>query len=255
MNPQDQNGGQYTGSGQSSTPLPTNPQQPAQQPYYGQSVNPSQPAQAYPPQQATHNPAQQPYEFILNPQQAPKSNGLVGILRGGSILKLVGLIGGAAIVLIIVIVALSSLLGGGKDYSTLVVVAEDQAELIRIATLGTSSATGQSTQNVAYNAKLSLTSNQQQLLAYLSSNGKKVSVKQLALKQNAGSTTTLKNAIATSTFDSAFNDVMKTDLTTYMKDLSTAYKTNPGPKGKVLLSKTYNQAELLQAQLTQANGD
>lgn len=251
MNPQDPRQNPNSGV------LPTNqlPQQPyappGATPNAGPTITPS-PEHSYGPvaNNSEHPHAQ--YEFIMNPGKAPKSSGVLG-LASGSMAKRIGILTGGAVVLIVIIIGLASLLGGGKTSTTeLVSVVQDQTELIRIAGLGTSDATGQATLNVAYSAQLSLTTSQQQLLNYLVVNHKKVGAKELSLKQNAKTTTDLANALATSTFDSTFNDVMKAQLTSYMQDLKTAYAVSPGPKGRQLLSAEYDGAQLLLQQNAQA---
>jgi len=247
MNPQDPNGGLPPNSQQPSYgPNPAVPPQSSPQPY---PQAPTQPYQA-------NGPAlpQDQYAFIMQSGQKPKAN-LLGGLTSGSLVKRIGLIGAAVVILFILIIVAASVLGGGKSNTTpLVSVAQDQTELIRIAKMGTTSATTQSVRDAAFNAKLSLTSTQQQLLDYLK-NGQhqKISTKELGLKQNAQTTTTLTNALATSTFDSAFTTSMKSLLTTYSQDLRTAYKANPGPKGRALLNKEFTGAQLLLQQTTQAS--
>jgi len=258
MNPQDPLQNQNGSVPPASQPLqqpyyapPNIPQQPAAS---GPTVTPS-PAHAYGPPVAGSEPPHAQYDFIMNPGQAPKTSILSGIgLSGGSTVKRAGVAAIGAMLLIIVIVLVASVLGGSKFNSThFISVGQDQTELVRVATLATSDATSQPAQAVAYNVKLGITTSKQQLVAYLATKHVKISTNQLSLKQNTKTTTDLTNAVATSTFDSAFNDVMKSLLTTYIQDLKTAYNANPGPKGRVLLSQQYNGAELLLQQNAQAS--
>ncbi len=104
-------------------------------------------------------------------------------------------------------------------------------------------------QNFAITAKLSLTSTQTQLLAYMKSNGKKVSTKALSSKVSTTTDKQLSDAVANSTYDATFKQVMQTQLTNYQKDLSAAYKQTKGPKGRQLLNQEYYGAQLLLTQL------
>lgn len=185
----------------------------------------------------------------MNPQQ-PRRPGLT--LPGSSRVTQLAIVGGAAVVLIIIIaVLLSSVFGSHKDFTPVISVAEDQTELARVAKIGTSDASDSIAQNVAYTVSLSMQSAQQQTVAYLANNHKKVGTKQLAFKQDNQTTTSLKDALATSTFDTSFMDDIQQLLSTYAKDLGAAYKSNPGPKGRQMLVNQYNAAQLLITQAKQ----
>ncbi|HEX7368195.1 MAG TPA: hypothetical protein VF261_00880 [Candidatus Saccharimonadales bacterium] len=204
------------------------------------------PSAQAPAQSAPHD-AQ--FEFIMNPQKSAKK-GL--LLPGGSFAKQLALIGGGTVVLIIIIIVLaSSVFGSHANLTPFIGVAQDQTELARVAALGVASASDSVAQNVAYTVDLTMTSAQQQTVAYLANNHKKIGVKQLALKQSTQTTQDLSSAQANSTFDSAFMDHIQQLLQTYASDLNAAYKTGPGPKGRQMLIQQYKGAELLITQAQQ----
>ncbi len=164
----------------------------------------------------------------------------------------IGIIAGAAIIGIILLSFVMSLLGGGGNKPNLITVAQDQNEIIRVAGVantGAASQSAQTTQNFAQSAALSLSSEQQQLLNFMAAHGDKLSPKLLAATKNVTTDTTLNNAIASSSFDSAFTNVMLTQLHGYQTALKTAYNGARSATEKQLLSDDYDSAALLLQQL------
>jgi hypothetical protein len=189
-------------------------------------------------------PSNNPYEFIMNPQKPKKPPVLIG---GNSTMQRILVVVGGLIVLVILAVVVSSLLTAGSKEKTagLLTVAQDQTELIRIATDGTQHATTLPGQSLAQNVRASITSDNAALLDYMAKNGQKVTPIQLAAKQSKTTDATLASALENSTYDSAFKDIIQTELQSYSTALQKAYKANPGPKGQTLLSKQYDAAKLL----------
>lgn len=161
--------------------------------------------------------------------------------------KRVAIAVGALSVLIIIAVLAISVIGGGGggNKAPMVTVAQEQTELIRVATQGAQHGVDQKTQNVAYNVQLSVESANSQLLAYLKQNGQKIAPKTLALKHSTQTDTALATALTNSTFDTTFNDILQRDLTAYAQSIKTAFNANPGTKGKALLNTQYAAANLL----------
>lgn len=188
------------------------------------------------------------YDFIMSPAPPPKKS-LVPLPTSGSMLQRIAIVAGGFVILLIIIIVFASLLKSGGNNAPLVSIAQQQNELIRVATLGTQQATDQSAKNFAQSTELSLITEQQQLLSYLKTNGTKVSPKQLALTKNTQTDTQLSAAQAASTFDSTFEDVMHTQLTAYTQALKTTFAKTTGPKGRQLLSNDYSATNLLLQQL------
>lgn len=154
--------------------------------------------------------------------------------------------------MLIIIIIFASLLGGSSSNTApLVTVAQEQTELVRVASLGAQKASDQSTQNLAYSISLSLTSANAQLLNYMAINHHKLSPKVLTLKHSSQTDRSLEAALSDSTFDSTLTDIIQSDLNSYMQSLKAAYEANPGPKGRQLLSNQYNGAQLLLKQSQQ----
>jgi hypothetical protein len=208
---------------------------------------PSQPDNQYPQPAPQHDPAR--YEFIMSPGQP----GRRGLLPGGAPnVRMLALVGGAVVAIIILFVVIASLLGGGKsDSSSLVLIAERQAELARVAQLGSQNAVSQDTQNFAANAGASLTTSEQNMLAYLKQNGVKLSNKQLLLKMNSKTDAALTAAKESGTYDSTFVSEMQSELTSYQAALNTAEKSAAGKTEKQVLNDAINGAVLLLKQSAQ----
>lgn len=198
------------------------------------------------------------YDFIMNPQQAPKQPKLKLPGAGPTgLLARVALVGGGLIVLVILFSVIKGLIIKGPDFSGYVTVAEDQQELIHLVSNSASNSSQQNldtnNQNLAATAQLSLASNQAQVLKYLSENHHKVSSKTLGLRLNTALDTQLTNAQTAGTYDQTFQSIMQSQLNGYMNDLKHTFQTSTGKKGRAMLSSQYNQAVLLLNQASVPN--
>jgi hypothetical protein len=203
-----------------------------QQPYYGPPASPQ--------------PQQPNYDFIVNPGKPPKHLPTAG----GSKLSRILIVGGGLILLIIVFSIGKGLLSGGGNQAALALVVADQQEIIHLSTAATQQPNISSTnQNFAITGKLVVTSEQTQLLKYMAQQKQKVSDKQLRLKVSAAVDKQLLGAVASSTYDQTFQEVMKSLLTDYATALQVAYKQSSGANARKLLKAEYNSAQLLQRQL------
>jgi Na+-transporting methylmalonyl-CoA/oxaloacetate decarboxylase gamma subunit len=201
-----------------------------------------------PPTLGQAPPPQANYDFFLNPPKPPKQP-LTKRFSAGSFQKKMLTVAACGIVLIILIVVISSLLGSGSNMTAFITTAQDQTELVRVATEANSQATVQNTKNLSQSIELSLTSAQQQTLNYLKTNGRVLSTGQLGATKNAQTDKELTAATAASNFNAVFAQVMQTGLKGYINDLKIA-NSSASPKGKTLLKSEFNSAELL---LTQTN--
>jgi hypothetical protein len=235
-----------------STVYPVAPPQPQPLPPPGQPAAPD-PAQApmYPGGQPQPVVSQsQPYDFITNPEQ-PSSRRALPSLPGISPTAMrAALIAGGLVALLILFIVIKGLLSGGGNLPSFVSVAQDQQELIHLATNASQQhGTTTGNQNFAATASLSLTSSQAAIVQYLAANGQKVNAKVLGLKISAATDSQLTAAAAATTYDQTFQQIMKTDLTAYLSRLQQTYKQTTGGKGRALLSDDYKQAQLLLTQL------
>jgi len=172
----------------------------------------------------------------------------------------IALVAVVIVLIIVIILVVGSLFSSsGSNVTNMTSVAQDQTELIRVATEATqnqSTDINQSTTRYfADNCLLAISSEQQRLLSFLSAHGAKLTTAKLALKQNSHTDTELQAAAASSTYDSAFLTAMQGDMGTYMSDIKVAYNASQNPQEKSLLATDYKDANLLTQQLTNAIGN
>lgn len=188
-------------------------------------------------------PGSNPYDFITTGKKPPKSG-----LSGASdplVMKLVFVIGGAIILVIIVVLLVSFIFSGRTNLNDLVVLAETQQEIVRVANQDTGQDTDINVSGAAINTKLTVITQQQNMITFLNTHRVKVSQKQLDLKKSTQTDKTLLEAKATSTFNTTFTQIMRGQLQDYAVALRKAYAGAASTKEKTLLATQYNQVQLL----------
>jgi len=199
-----------------------------------------QPNQPLPPSAAPPS----NFDFILN--NTPKKSRIPSLGGGGLkqriLIVLFGVLG-----LIILLVIVSSLLsGGGKgNTQTLIDIAGQQTELIRIADLGYPNTSSNLSKNLATTTSTSTKSALQSVTAILKKKGKKVTTKQLSIKKNTKTDTAFTTAEQSNQFDQTFNQTMLASLATYRTSLKQAYNGSSGKTEKQTLADIYNGVDLL----------
>jgi hypothetical protein len=189
-----------------------------------------------------------PYDFIINPQkpvQHPLGIKIPGVGGGAFGSKLVVIIGGAVILMIIFGIAAAVLGGGGNNVTQLVGIAETQAGIVNVATFGYSEVSQTSTLNLAVDTQLTVQSQQIQMVKYITSEGTKVSAKELLSKVLKSTQLQLTAAQQNSTVDPVFAQIMQNDLQSYSSELKTAYNTSKSSSAKSILATDYNQVQML----------
>jgi len=239
MNPQDPQQ-QY---GQPSY-TPQSPSQAPQPPQYGAALPPQVTTSAPVSPATSANPAN-PYEFILNPDAKQHHK----VPMGDTVLKRVMVIVGVLVALTIVGTVVAKLLVP-KDTSPgqVTIVAEEQQELVRVATYVAVHASGTELVNFAINTQMSVSTNKQAAVDYLTTRGTKLDDKVLASKQDAATDKLFTAALSSNTFDSTATQTLNTQLTTYQADLKKAYTATTGKKARALLQDSYDAAVTLAAQ-------
>jgi hypothetical protein len=183
------------------------------------------------------------YDFITKPPTKHDS---------GSSNRLV-LVAGGGLVVVIVLFLFIKLFTGGTDNSTrLLTAAQQQTEIARVATLGTTTGE-QTTKNVAFNTSYSITSDSQKLVAVLAENGVKLKQKQLVAKTNPKTDESLKAAKAAANFDETFLKTLDEELADYQATLQDAYDNSNNQAVKAVLSTNFNNAKLLRTQIAESN--
>ncbi len=169
-------------------------------------------------------------------------------------MKLLALVGGGALVIVILGVVLTSLLAKGGTAPLLTTIVQEQQELVRIAAQAEKQSTSESVRGLAYNVDLSVSTSKSQLTDYLAKRGTKLNEKQLALKHDTATDQLLTNAKATSTYDSALQKVLASQLQTYLADIKKAYTQSSSKTLKTLLNSSFDSGKTLLAQ-AQASAD
>lgn len=164
---------------------------------------------------------------------------------------LIGL-GGITVVLIVASMVAMQFFAKGTPSTSLIGLVQRQQELIRIAGLGERTSQNEAIRGLAYNVELSIGTNQQQLMGFISKQGQEITKKELALKQDADTDKLLENARATSTYDSALQKVLSMQLQEYLSDLKTTYSKASSSQLKEILNASYTSGKLLLTQAEQS---
>jgi hypothetical protein len=198
--------------------------------------------QPHSPQSQTPN----PYEFITNPPK-PGRRGLLGGASGAQ--RLLIIVGVVAVSLIIVLAVMRSLTNKETVTESFFSIAQQQNELVRVADIGDQKASNDKTKGLALNAKLSLKTDQADLLNYFKQNGVKVDNKRLGLTKNSVTDKRLESADTTGTFDATFREVMKEQLTTYQNSLKDTFSSTNNGENRLVLDRYYKHSQLLLTQV------
>lgn len=200
-----------------------------------------------PYQQYQAPPQGNPYDFIMNPQKPPKKKFSLG---GGNFAVTIGVIvGGAFLFMIILAIILNSLSGGSSSKASLIGLAQTENELARVSQQAATSATQQTTKNLAVTIQLTMLTQQKRALTLLANNGTNVGEKDLALKQNAQTDQQLASAKTTSTFDLTYSQLIQDQLEAYANELKTLHNKTASKAESDLTSSFYEQTQLLISQI------
>jgi hypothetical protein len=212
---------------------------PQQNPADGFGVVPPLPTPAATVPHAGHN----PYEFMITPKDKPKASLFKGAKSSASRLLLIVL--GAGLVVVILAIVISALLPKNSSVQSLTAIAQEQQEIMRVASQGERQATSETTKGIAYTVDLSIGTSQTKLLNYLSTRNTKLSTKQLDLKKDANTDTMLEAAQASSSYDSALKKQLAEQLKTYLTDVQQTYKSASNAQLKQILDSSYSAGKVL----------
>ncbi|HET9722137.1 MAG TPA: hypothetical protein VFP32_03910 [Candidatus Saccharimonadales bacterium] len=154
----------------------------------------------------------------------------------------------AVVVVLLALVVISSILSSHKSSASqpYVNALARQQEILRVTQLTQQQLQLQdpSTQALAATTYTTLSSQRQQILKYLSGQHMKVSTQSLVTDQDKTTDSQLQTAAQNNNLDAAFATYLKQGLTTYQKDLQTAYQS-AGPNGKKILSNAFDSSQIL----------
>ena len=200
-------------------------------------------------------PDNNPYDFFMGGGPPQKQSFASG--AGSSIKKRIMIVAiGGAIFILIIIIAFSLLFGGkGSGVETLLSIAKQQTELIRIAEAGSTKARGTVAQNLAITTKLSVSTSQQELLAYMKKQGLTADPKELLPVKNAKTDEALTAAEQNNRYDETFTQIIKEELTKYQAAIKKAHTETTSQTGKQILTGAFDHAGILLNEPTaQASG-
>lgn len=188
------------------------------------------------------------YDFIINPAK-PASKLSFRVMKSKP-LRL-AMVAAVAVVFLIIFVVAKSLLGGGvSNIAALTSVVQYQQALTHISTAAElQTGASATTLNSAATIQASVSSADQQLLAYFKSNGQSISKTVANQKISTATDALLKAAAASGTYDTTYRTTMQTLLSAYEQALKQAYAVTTGSKGQALLNSEYSDAQLLLKQL------
>lgn len=195
---------------------------------------------------APKNPGE--YDFITNPQQQPSRSSLAGT----SVAARIGIVAGILLILLIGFVGVSNMLNsGGSNKTAIATVLVQQQELIRIsgAPIKARQPLTAASGNAAGTIQLSLTTSNQDLRAYATSQKIKLDKKKLISPSRQANDKQLAAAASAGTYEETFKRLLESQLTEYQQGLKTAFNKTSGTKGRELLNKQYLEAALLLQQL------
>jgi hypothetical protein len=192
-----------------------------------------------------------PYEFIVSPNTPRPGHAPFGrLMSSWKSLALLG--GGIVIALFIVGMVVSSLAPKGSTPG-LTTAAQQQQEIIRVATATTQHAANSDVRNFAVTVQLTISSSQQQTVTYLAAHGTKLNNKVLAAKQSTETDTLLANAATAGNYDSTATQTLTSQLQNYEDGLQSTFKQANSTSSKALLRSNFQTAEKLLAQAKTLN--
>jgi hypothetical protein len=197
------------------------------------------------PEQPAAPPPGNDYNFIVNPAERQVKTGAGSALKNPFVFKIVLIIIGIVIFMMSAGYIANLVLGKNEpDFANLTRLTQTQTELIRVADMGSRTST-QDMRNASVNDVLVLSTQRNEWTAYLASQGHGVGEKLLKSQKDKETETKLTKARQTSTFDTVFAEIMRTELTAYLTALKDAHGKAIGKKEKALLAKHYDQTKIL----------
>jgi flagellar basal body-associated protein FliL len=190
-----------------------------------------------------------PYDFFMEQQKAKSSR--LGNIGTSPIKKLVMIVGLVVVVLGLVAVIIAIATKPTTQSTALVTIAQDQAEIIRVAGDAVKNSHSDVIQNFAATATVGLASSQQDLLSYMAKNGTKVNDKVLALGHSSKTDQALTAALAADTYDTSYESIMRANLSKYEHDINQGISAAQTKQEVTLLQKANSGAQLLQTMLPQ----
>lgn len=181
------------------------------------------------------------FDFIMNPGKPQKKS----LLPGGPKVKMI-IIGLAITTIVIILLAVILSLFSGSDSTTesLVKVAQQQNEIVRISEDGTKKAGSEKAKKLATMTYMTVKTDQNSMIDYLAKQKRKVKSKELGLLADKKTDSQLSAASSNGRYDEVFTQIITEKLTEYQGSLKSSYDS-VGTKGKDVVSKNYDNVTLI----------
>lgn len=196
------------------------------------------------PPTSSQPPSSAPGQFDFMMKEQPKSAGLFNSLLA-SVPRPAKIILVAAFGLILLVILYSLFFGSKTSNADQLTAAAARAqEIARVSTLVQTGSQSSDTQGLAATTSEVLTSQEQQLEAYLKAQKIKVSTKTLSAKLDKTTDDRLTAAQQGNNYDQTYFSYLKTNLITYQSDLALAYK-GAGKNAQAILSSADTSVQTL----------
>lgn len=193
---------------------------------------------------------QNPYGFIMNPDQQPKRP----LFGGSSKTRLIIVVAGVFLLIVIAFIVMSifsSMSSSGTEQLKLVYA--EQQEVIRIAEMGAKDARSSDTRNFATTTLFATQTSQQQIGKTITSQGVKLKPEDISAKKNSKVESILTGAAANNRYDETIRELLEKQIASYSQALQTAYNENTGQQTQAALSDAFKSTSVLIAKPTEAN--
>ena len=192
------------------------------------------------PVQHSHN----PYDFIMNPSAPPKKRLLP---TGNSKTSRIAVAAAGGAVLLVIVFLVMSLLNSGSanlkaDYLSL---AQQQADLIKIADMGVAKSKTQEAKYLASTTKYTMLSAQPATQAAAKKAGVKINSKSLSKGHDSQTEKKLNEASQANRFDEVFIGTLREKLKNYQAKLTEIYNATKSKSQREALSKDYADVQKL----------
>ncbi len=189
-------------------------------------------------------PAHNPYGFIMDTEHQPKKKLQV---NSNSFKARLLLVLGIGVFIIVGAIIVSSIITGQREKNAVLLTSltAEQQEIARVADLGFKDAKDPAVKAYAGIAKLSIITQQAQLVAYLGTKNVALGPVDLNNKLNKTTDADFMAAKANNQFDEVFTDTLKKSLNTYQVNLKTSYDGASNEISKKLLSDSFTSTSYL----------
>ncbi len=190
------------------------------------------------------------YSFITD-QGAQKPRSTFTVTQSSQTMRIITVVGGVFVLLIMFVIIKNILSAPSSNVVDILTVAEDQSELTHLATeAAMQQGVSSNTLYSAMTINASISTDQTSLLTYCKVNKIKINPVKLLSKESKATDLELTTAAQNGLYDQTYRAIMESQLASYQTDLKDAYNASTGKTARPLLSSDYNNAKLLDQQVT-----